>query len=82
MITEVDRARRSRAYAGATWTAPAPGTYQFNRFTEAITAASEPAGDVNRDGDTTDRFGRPLRPGRPTTSGSTSNQDRDFTDDG
>ncbi len=38
------------------WTAPA-GTYRFNRFNEAITAASEPGGDVNRDGDTQDLFG-------------------------
>jgi hypothetical protein len=41
---------------GRTWTAP-EGTFTFNRFSEAITAASEPGGDVNRDGDTTDQFG-------------------------
>ena len=41
-----------------TWTAPAASAaYRFNRFSEAITAGSEPGGDVNRDGDTTDRFG-------------------------
>ena len=41
-----------------TWTAPAASaSYRFNQFAEAITAASEPAGDVNRDGDTTDLFG-------------------------
>ncbi len=44
------------SYLGATWTAP-PGSYRVNRFTEAITAGSEPGGDVNRDGDTTDVFG-------------------------
>jgi len=40
-----------------TWTAPASGPFRFNRFAESITAASEVAGDVNRDGDTTDTFG-------------------------
>ena len=34
-----------------------PGNFRFNRFTEAITAASEPGGNVNRDDDTTDVFG-------------------------
>jgi subtilisin family serine protease len=43
------------SYLGTTWTAPA-GSYQVNAFRESITAASEPAGDVNRDGDTTDVF--------------------------
>lgn len=43
--------------AGATWTAPTSGSFRFSRFNEAITAASEPGGDVNRDGDTTDLFG-------------------------
>ncbi|RKN22080.1 serine protease [Micromonospora musae] len=42
--------------AGATWTAPT-GTYRFNVFRESITAASDPGGDVNRDGDTTDVWG-------------------------
>ncbi len=41
---------------GATWTAPA-GTFKFSRFAESSTAGGEPAGDVNRDGDTTDTFG-------------------------
>ena len=38
---------------------------RFSRFTEAGTnvAGGEVLGDVNRDGDTTDRIGRPLRPG-------------------
>ena len=41
-----------------TWTAPsASAAYRFNRFSEDITAGSEPDGDVNRDGDTTDKFG-------------------------
>jgi subtilisin family serine protease len=42
---------------GATWTAPTSGSFRVNRFNEAITAAGEPGGDVNRDGDTTDLFG-------------------------
>lgn len=46
------------SYQNQTWTTPDPeGSYQVNRFTEAITAGSEPGGDVNRDGDTTDVFG-------------------------
>ena len=39
-----------------TWTAPA-GSFSVNRFTESVTAGSELAGDVNRDGDTTDTWG-------------------------
>ncbi|MGL5818701.1 MAG: S8 family serine peptidase, partial [Phycicoccus sp.] len=54
MLTDVTGP--SFSYQGSTWTAPA-GTYKVNRFSESITAASEPAGDVNRDGDTTDQFG-------------------------
>ncbi|MFC6008194.1 S8 family serine peptidase [Angustibacter luteus] len=42
--------------AGRTWTVPA-GTYKFALFSESITAADQYGGDVNRDGDTTDRFG-------------------------
>ncbi|MGL4745440.1 MAG: S8 family serine peptidase, partial [Dermatophilaceae bacterium] len=38
------------------WSSPA-GSYRFERFAESVTVGSEPAGDVNRDGDTTDRFG-------------------------
>jgi subtilisin family serine protease len=56
MLTEV-AAAPTFTYAGATWTAPGAGTYTVNRFAENITAASEPGGDVNRDGDTTDQFG-------------------------
>lgn len=56
MLTEVE-ATPTFTYQGATWTAPAEGTYTINRFNEAITAESEPGGDVNRDGDTTDLFG-------------------------
>ncbi|MEU8240592.1 S8 family serine peptidase [Actinoplanes missouriensis] len=66
-------------YNGATWTAPA-GTYQVNRFVEAITADSEPAGDVNRDGDTTDQWGVLYDPVSHDIRVDT-NQNFDFTDD-
>ncbi|WP_432908170.1 S8 family serine peptidase [Micromonospora matsumotoense] len=54
MVTEVTGP--SFSAGGATWTAPA-GTYTFNLFRESITSDSDPAGDVNRDGDTTDVWG-------------------------
>lgn len=66
-------------YQGATWTAPA-GSFKINRFNEAITAASEPGGDVNRDGDTTDLFGVLYDPESHDIRVDT-NQNRDFTDD-
>ncbi|MFJ5829894.1 S8 family serine peptidase [Streptomyces sp. NPDC093089] len=60
------------------WTAPA-GSYQFSRFTEAITAGGDPAGDINRDGDTTDVFGMLYDPAAGTVRVDTD-QDNDFTD--
>ncbi|SNS68500.1 S8 family serine peptidase [Actinoplanes regularis] len=66
-------------YQGATWTAPA-GTWRINRFSEAITASSEPAGDVNRDGDTTDVWGILYDPVTHDIRVDV-NQNRDFTDD-
>jgi subtilisin family serine protease len=57
MLTTVQATPTFTVPNAGTWTAPAAGEYRFNRFSEAITAASEPGGDVNRDGDTTDRFG-------------------------
>ena len=69
----------SFTYLGATWTAPA-GTWKINRFTEAITAASAPGGDVNRDGDTTDVFGI-LYNADTHDIRVDVNQNRDFTDD-
>ncbi|GAB3815969.1 S8 family serine peptidase [Micromonospora zhanjiangensis] len=77
MLTEVTGP--SFAYAGATWTAPA-GTYRINQFSESITAASEPGGDVNRDGDKTDRFGVLYDPVTHDVRVD-ANQNRDFTDD-
>ena len=77
MLTEV--AGPTFTYAGGTWTAPA-GTWRINRFNEAITAASEPGGDVNRDGDTTDLFGVLYDPVSHDVRVDT-NQNLDFTDD-
>ncbi|WP_406832963.1 S8 family serine peptidase [Pedococcus sp. KACC 23699] len=56
MITKVT-ATPTFTYANATWTAPKAGDYSVSRFSENITEGSEPEGDVNRDGDTTDKFG-------------------------
>jgi subtilisin family serine protease len=44
------------SFAGSTWTSP-PGTFKINRFAESATAGSSLGSDVNRDGNTTDRFG-------------------------
>ncbi|MBL7254540.1 S8 family serine peptidase [Paractinoplanes lichenicola] len=66
-------------YANQTWKAPA-GNWQINRFAESITAASEPAGDVNRDGDTTDTWGILYDPVSHDIRVDT-NQNFDFTDD-
>jgi subtilisin family serine protease len=63
----------------ATYKTPA-GTYLFNTFTEAITAASDPAGDVNRDGDTTDVWGILYDPASHDIRVDV-NQNNDFTDD-
>jgi subtilisin family serine protease len=77
MLTEVTGPTFS--FAGASWTAPA-GTFKINRFAENITAGSEPAGDVNRDGDTTDTFGVLYDPVSHDIRVD-ANQNRDFTDD-
>jgi subtilisin family serine protease len=67
------------SYAGQTWKAPA-GNWRISRFSENITAASEPAGDVNRDGDTTDWWGILYDPVSHDIRVDT-NQNFDFTDD-
>ncbi len=77
MITQVTGP--TFTYQGGTWTAPA-GTWRINRFNEAITAASEPGGDVNRDGDTTDLFGVLYDPVSHDVRVDV-NQNLDFTDD-
>ncbi|MCT4352654.1 S8 family serine peptidase [Streptomyces sp. Je 1-79] len=60
------------------WKAPA-GSYQFSRFSEAVTAGGDPAGDINRDGDTTDVFGMLYDPAAGTVRVDTD-QNNDFTD--
>ncbi len=77
MITEVTGPTFSAA--GLTWTAPA-GTYRFNRFSESVTNSSDPAGDVNRDGDRTDAFGILFDPATNNIWVDTDN-DNDFTDE-
>lgn len=66
-------------YGGRTWTAPA-GSYSVNLFRESITAAGDAAGDVNRDGDTTDAWGV-LYDAAAGTVTVDVNQNFDFTDD-
>ncbi|MFD3680578.1 S8 family serine peptidase [Streptomyces sp. NPDC058613] len=67
----------SFAAGGSTWKAP-EGAFQWSRFTESITANGDMAGDVNRDGDTTDRFGMLYDPTTGTVRVDTD-QDLDFT---
>ena len=57
MLTAVTGPDLHRANVAGTWTAPAAGTYKFNRVAESISNADEAAGDFNRDGDNTDRWG-------------------------
>ncbi|APE26228.1 serine protease [Streptomyces venezuelae] len=64
--------------AAQSWTAPA-GSYQFSRFSEAVTAGGDPKGDINRDGDTTDVFGMLYDPAAGTVRVDTD-QNNDFTD--
>lgn len=77
MLTQV--AGPSFSYAGVTWAAPA-GTYRINLFAENITVGGAANGDVNRDGDTTDRFGVLYDPATGDVRVDT-NQNLDFTDD-
>ncbi|MEV0156201.1 S8 family serine peptidase [Micromonospora sp. NPDC050686] len=65
--------------SAVTWTAPA-GTYRFNTFRESTTLGSDPAGDVNRDGDTTDAWGVLYNPANGDIRVDV-NQNNDFTDD-
>ncbi|MFJ5551763.1 S8 family serine peptidase [Streptomyces sp. NPDC093225] len=62
---------------GQSWKAP-EGSYQWSRFSESVTATGDEAGDVNRDGDTTDRFGMLYDPAAGTVRVDTD-QDGDFT---
>ncbi|MER7758253.1 S8 family serine peptidase [Streptomyces sp. NPDC097619] len=64
---------------GQTWKAPEGTGFQWSRFSESITATGDMAGDVNRDGDTTDRFGLLYDPATGTVRVDTD-QNGDFTD--
>ncbi|WP_031013340.1 S8 family serine peptidase [Streptomyces sp. NRRL F-5727] len=64
--------------ASQSWKAP-EGSYQWSRFSESVTAGGDPAGDINRDGDTTDVFGM-LYDAAAGTVRVDTDQDFDFTD--
>ncbi|MCX4574993.1 S8 family serine peptidase [Streptomyces sp. NBC_01571] len=62
-----------------TFKAPA-GAYKFNYMYESATAGGDEAGDLNRDGDTTDAWGVLYDPASGTVRVD-SNDNLDFTDD-
>ncbi|MGA4798882.1 S8 family serine peptidase [Streptomyces lavendulocolor] len=64
---------------GRTFTAPA-GTHAYSRFAEAVTRGGDMAGDLNRDGDTTDAWGV-LYDAAAGTVRVDLNDNADFTDD-
>ncbi|MFE2170596.1 S8 family serine peptidase [Streptomyces sp. NPDC059447] len=76
-ITPVTTSGGTFTAGGQSWKAP-EGSYQWSRFTEAITANGDMKGDVNRDGDTTDRFGM-LYDAAAGTVRVDTDQDGDFT---
>ncbi|MEV0410914.1 S8 family serine peptidase [Streptomyces sp. NPDC050448] len=76
-ITPVQASGGSFSAAGQSWKAP-EGSFQFSRFSESITATGDAKGDVNRDGDTTDKFGMLYDPVAGTVRVDTD-QDGDFT---
>ncbi|MFD9412909.1 S8 family serine peptidase [Streptomyces sp. NPDC059989] len=76
-ITPVTSAGGTFAAGGQSWKAP-EGSFQWSRFTESITANGDMKGDVNRDGDTTDRFGL-LYDAAAGTVRVDTDQDGDFT---
>ncbi|MGW6454874.1 S8 family serine peptidase [Streptomyces sp. NPDC055078] len=67
------------AVNGRTYTAPA-GSYKFNTFAENATLGGDMAGDLNRDGDTTDRWAMLYDPAAGTVRVDLDN-DADFTND-
>jgi subtilisin family serine protease len=67
------------AVNGRTYTAPA-GDYRFNLFAEAATKGGDMAGDLNRDGDTTDVWAVLYDEGTRTARVDLNNN-ADFTDD-
>lgn len=78
MITEVQGPEFTLS-DNTKWKAP-EGTYKFNRFNESSSRAGDYAGDVNRDGDTTDRWGV-LYDAESHDIWVDSDQDFDFTDE-
>ncbi|MFJ8231237.1 S8 family serine peptidase [Streptomyces sp. NPDC094448] len=64
---------------GRAYTAPA-GNYRFNIFAEAVTRNGDMAGDLNRDGDTTDTWAM-LYDAAQGTVRVDLNNNADFTDD-
>ncbi|MDJ0379806.1 S8 family serine peptidase [Streptomyces sp. G-G2] len=76
-ITPVTATGGSFTAGGQSWKAP-EGSYQWSRFSESITATGDAKGDVNRDGDTTDRFGM-LYDAVAGTVRVDTDQDGDFT---
>ncbi|MFF7297706.1 S8 family serine peptidase [Streptomyces sp. NPDC008265] len=76
-ITPVTSAGGTFTAGGQSWKAP-EGSFQWSRFSESITATGDMAGDVNRDGDTTDRFGM-LYDAAAGTVRVDTDQDGDFT---
>ena len=81
MRTEVKPMADSFSASGLTWRSP-NGTFKFNRFSESSTALAgcEVCGDVNRDGDTQDRWGILYDP-KTNDIIVDVNQNQDFTDD-
>ncbi|MQY15100.1 hypothetical protein SRB5_52780 [Streptomyces sp. RB5] len=69
----------SFTYQNRTWTAPA-GSYKVNRILESATAGGDMAGDLNRDGDTTDWWGVLYDPATGAVRVDLNNNG-DFTDD-
>ncbi|MFF7975608.1 S8 family serine peptidase [Streptomyces sp. NPDC007905] len=69
----------SFSYAGQSWTAPA-GAYGISTFKESATNGGDEAGDLNRDGDTTDSWGVLYDPAAGTVTLDLNNN-HDFTDD-
>ncbi|MEU9002801.1 S8 family serine peptidase [Streptomyces sp. NPDC059982] len=76
-VTPVTSTGGAFTAGGQSWKAP-EGSYQWSRFSESITATGDMKGDVNRDGDTTDKFGMLYDPVAGTVRVDTD-QDGDFT---
>ncbi|MDI3404241.1 S8 family serine peptidase [Streptomyces cavernicola] len=66
-------------FDGRTWTAP-EGSYQVNWFRESASTGGDANGDLNRDGDTTDKWGV-LYDAKAGTVRVDLNDDADFTND-